>query len=370
LTLVHPYEETNVLRRTVQLSIVVVAIAVPAGAFAQAAPAQYFAVCGSQPNLPTVYFSGVLHGPVTAFQNLSSGFTEYLQQHYAYKGTVGCVPAANAVIAQNFITARSTALRNAKKIVVETGWSQSVVPPVLGAAPAAAVKKALPPAPAATGAGPAAGGSAGGPSELTSLLSAVFGNGGCAGSGASSANPSGAKPGAAAGAAGCQNSLAQVSGALSSVFSTASNAPASGNAVPNNTQPGRIDGGLGSAQADSTKLVVYGCGRQDTQVACVNELTNQNQKNTLLQAGDVWKDAFIVDDRGDRHPRTAGFFLNIDGDQRAQLDISYGKTARFILMFDGVQTKVQKVALRSTSGGLDVEEINLVTADAGAAARK
>jgi hypothetical protein len=75
---------------------------------------------------------------------------------------------------------------------------------------------------------------------------------------------------------------------------------------------------------------------------------------------------FIVDDRGDRHLRTSAFFLNVDGDQRPQLDISYGKSARFILMFDGVQTKFQKVALRSAAGGLDVEEISLVAANPGA----
>ena len=119
---------------------------------------------------------------------------------------------------------------------------------------------------------------------------------------------------------------------------------------------------MGSAQAQTTKLVVYGCGRQDTQVACVTQLINQSQKDTLVQASDIWKDTFVVDDRGDRHQRTAGFFLNVDGDQRQQLDISYGKSARFILMFDGVQTKVQKVALRSATGGLDVEEIGLIVA--------
>jgi hypothetical protein len=85
----------------------------------------------------------------------------------------------------------------------------------------------------------------------------------------------------------------------------------------------------------------------------------------LVHADGVWTDAFIVDDRGDRHQRVSGFFLNIDGDQRPQLDISYGKTARFILMFDGVPAKVQKVALRSATGGLDVEEIGLVVPSAG-----
>jgi hypothetical protein len=144
----------------------------------------------------------------------------------------------------------------------------------------------------------------------------------------------------------------------------AANANASAGGAKN-AQSGGQDGGLGGAQWQTTKLVVYGCGRKDLQVACVTELANQNQKDTLVQAGDVWADAFIVDDRGDRHQRTTGFFLNIDGDQRQQLDISYGKTARFILMFDGVPAKVQKVALRSATGGLDVEEIGLIAPNAG-----
>ena len=102
------------------------------------------------------------------------------------------------------------------------------------------------------------------------------------------------------------------------------------------------------------------------QVACVTELTNQDTKETLVQSGNIWKDTFIVDDRGDRHQRSNGFFLNIDGEQRPQLDISLGKTARFILMFDGVPTKVQKVTLRSATGGLDVEDISLIPPDAAA----
>jgi hypothetical protein len=37
-------------------------------------------------------------------------------------------------------------------------------------------------------------------------------------------------------------------------------------------------------------------------------------------------------------------------------------------MFDNVQTRVQKVALRSQIGGLDVEEIGLISADTQGAA--
>jgi hypothetical protein len=106
-------------------------------------------------------------------------------------------------------------------------------------------------------------------------------------------------------------------------------------------------------------LTVYRCARQGTQVLCDADLTNQNTQETLMQSADAWKDAFIVDDRGDRHPRTNGFFLNIDGEQRQQLDVSYGKSARFILAFDGVSDKVANVALRSTASGLHVENIPL-----------
>jgi hypothetical protein len=199
---------------------------------------------------------------------------------------------------------------------------------------------------------------------LASVLSSIFGNAGgsnaatgsgnaAAGSGNAAAGSSNAAAGGSNAAAGGNNAaIQQVSAALTSAFAAK---PASGS-----------DGALGSAQAQNTKLVVYGCGRQDAQVACVTTLANQDQKETLVKAGDVWKDAFIVDDRGDRHVRTSGFFLNVDGDQRPQLDISYGKSARFVLMFDGVQAKVQKVALRSPAGGLDIEEINLVGANAGA----
>jgi hypothetical protein len=363
LLLVQLHKETNVLGRTIPVSIAVLAAASSSVTRAPAAPAEFFVVCASQPTLPTVYFSGILYGPASAFPSFRSGFIEYLAQHYAYKGPVGCAPAANAQIAQNAIKAQSTALRNAKKNVVDTGWTQSALPPALSSAAPAAVQKAQTAAPA-TGAGAAgtANGSTGGSSQLATLLGAVFGGGSGTGNGVggcTSGQPAGAAggvkpPGAAAGASGCQNSLAQVSSALTSAFAA---------------QAGH-DAGLGSAQGDSTKLVVYGCGRQDTQVACVTELTNQNQKNTLVQSSEVWKDTFIVDDRGDRHQRTSGFFLNIDGDQRPQLDISYGKTARFILMFDGVQTKVQKVALRSATGSLDVEDISLIAAGAAGGAAK
>lgn len=120
------------------------------------------------------------------------------------------------------------------------------------------------------------------------------------------------------------------------------------------------DGALGMAQFGNTKLVVYGCGRQGTQVLCVTDLTNENAKDTLLESAAQWKDAFLVDDRGDRHSRTDGYFLNVDGDRRAEMDIDYGKSAHFILAFDAVQAKVEKVALRSATGGLSVADIALI----------
>lgn len=382
------------LRRSLQITMGIVAAACPCVTFGQAPAAPLFVVCGSQQNQPTVYVSGVLQGTKAALPGFQSGFTEFLVQHYAYKGVVGCLPTNSAVNAQNFINTRSTALRNAKKTVVDTGWNPGVpavpvanipvAPAVSTAAPAGAARSTNTAGPSTSGAAPStSGGAAGGVSQLTSALGNIFGGGsagttaaggtgsaGCGATTATSATPAttstaatAGKTGAAGNAgSGCQSALVQVSNALASVFKSA-NGAASTPSAPKSAPSSAPAGSLGSAQAQNTKLIVYGCGRQDMQVACVTDLANQSQKDTLVQAADIWKDAFIVDDRGDRHLRSAGFFLNIDGDQRPQLDIAYGKTARFILMFDGVQSKVQKVALRSTSG-LDVEEITVIDPNA------
>ena len=376
--------------RSLQSTVGVLASTCWAIPFGQAAPApQIFAVCGSQPNQPTIYFSGVLQGPAAGLQGFRDAFNEYLAQHYAYKGNVGCLPTNSAANAQNFINTRSTALRNAKRNVVETGWAETApgVASIAGAATAVKATAVMQSSTASAVSTPAAGaaqggGSAGGASQLTSVLSTIFGTGG-GGSAGAGGSASGAKTGSSgaangagasgAGSPGSQNTLMQVSNSLASVFGSKStgksaNGGASADAAPKSPPASAAGAGLGGAQWQTTKLVVYGCGRQDMQIACVTDLTNQNQKDTLVQSADVWKDAFIVDDRGDRHQRTSGFFLNVDGDQRPQLDISYGKSARFVLLFDGVQAKVQKVALRSQNGGLDVEEINLIVAGAAAQA--
>lgn len=340
-------------------SICVFLVACPAAVHGQAAPHEVFVVCGSQPNAPTVYFSGVMQGPTSAFQGFRNGFVTFLSQTYGYKGAVGCAPANTAANAQGTLNSRAAALRTQKKNVVETGWTESAAV----AAPAAAAPRA--PAAKAVGstAGRASAGSGGAAasssSELSGILGAVLGaGGGTGGTGAAAGGTAHAKDSTGASASTTdQGGATQVASALATVFSNKSAGGSSGGASTPAPEPSE---GLGSAQAQNTKLVLYGCGRQDTRVACVTELTNQNQKDTLVQSAAVWNDTFIVDDRGDRHPRSNGFFLNIDGDQRSQLDISYGKTARFILMFDGVPTKVQTVALRSGAGGLDVENINLV----------
>jgi len=401
--------------RSARLAMCLAAIvSLPTIAAAPSAPPQYFVVCASAPNLPTVYFSGIVPAQPTAFQEVRAGFADYLAQHFSYKGVVACAPTNSLANAQKAVESRSTALRNAKKNVVDTGWTEgggsvaahigaalspaaasvasqasatSAKPAVsVGTAAAAGGRAATASARSATagsgaGSGGGSGGGGAGTSDLASTLSGIFGTSGCSGgsNGASGGgggksdkakSASGAPSEAAGGDTGCQSPYAQVSSTLTSLFGgTASSTGGAQNAAGGDPRGGADppqQEGLGSAEAQSTKLVVYGCGRHDTQVACVTDLTNENQKDTLVLS-DVWKDAFIVDDRGDRHPRSKGFFLNTDGDQRSQLDIGYGKSARFVLLFDGVQSKVQKVALRSASGGLDVEDISLMASGGGAA---
>jgi hypothetical protein len=397
--------------RSARLAMCLVAIvSLPTIAAAPPAPPQYFVVCASAPNLPTVYFSGIVPAQPTTFPEVRTGFADYLAQHFSYKGAVACAPTNSLANAQKAVESRSTALRNAKKNVVDTGWTEgggsiaahigSALSPAAAsvasqasatsARPAASVGtaaaaggRAAHSATAGVGAGSGGGSGGAGTSDLASTLSSIFGTsagGGCSGgsNGASGGGKgdkgksgSGAPSEAAGGDTGCQSPYAQVSSTLTSLFGgTASSTGGAQNAAGGEPRGGAAppqQEGLGSAEAQSTKLVVYGCGRHDTQVACVTDLTNENQTDTLVLS-DVWKDAFIVDDRGDRHPRSKGFFLNVDGDQRSQLDIGYGKSARFVLLFDGVQSKVQKVALRTASGGLDVEDISLMASGGGAAA--
>jgi hypothetical protein len=340
-------------------SLLVLACAIQSAGAAQ--PGEIFGACASLGTLPTVYFSGVFAGPATAGAAFKSGFQEFLKRNYGYNGIVVCAPAVSAVAAMNIITTQSTKLRNVKKTVIDTGWTEPAGMAAAGGAATNLKAQANMPGTNTTPAGGAgAAGGAGGSPLATLLRNILNGAGGGAGAGPSTgAGGAGSKAGV--GGAGTGD---QLSNALGSAFSKQGSG-GGGSDGGKSSQQGLPDGALGAAQFQTTRLVVYGCGRQGKQVACVNELTNQNQKDTLVQAADVWKDTFIVDDRGDRHQRSSGFFLNVDGDQRLQIDLSFGKTARLVLLFDDVQARVQKVALRSNNGGLDVEEIHLIDTGSG-----
>ena len=119
------------------------------------------------------------------------------------------------------------------------------------------------------------------------------------------------------------------------------------------------------AQANNSILTVYGCSRQGTQIVCDTDLSNQDKSGTQLDSSVAWSDAYIIDDRGDRHARTIGFFLNIDGDKRVNLDVPYGQSVKYEFVFNDVQAKVTKVSLHSPTGGLDVESIPVTDPNAG-----
>jgi hypothetical protein len=76
-----------------------------------------------------------------------------------------------------------------------------------------------------------------------------------------------------------------------------------------------------------------------------------------MQSSTQWTDTYLIDDRGDRHTRAIGFFLNIDGEKRVDMDVPYGQSTRFVFVFNDVPAKVSQVSLHSSSGGLNVENI-------------
>jgi hypothetical protein len=393
----------------------------------QTAQPQLYVVCYSQQSQPTVYWSGVLQGPVTALPAFRTGFAQFLTQSFSYQGNVVCTPTNSAVNAQSMMQTGVNALRALKKNIVQTGWIQAATDgqtPKSGQAANNGQAATGPQTQSPTrpgGGNTGSGGDSSGASTAAQIIDSVLnsgsnpnaGSGGGAGAGGGgtpaaggasgakasqgqAANRAGGNGGGNGGNGANANPTSLVASTLSSLVAKGNSSNGSGGGAGNATTqgaPGQVrapgangggrgtagqaspaaasatnsrgglavpEGALGVAQFSTTKLTIYGCGRQAMQVVCVADLTNQNMQDTLVKSADVWKDTFIVDDRGDRHPRTSGFFLNIDGEQRQELDISYGKSARLVLTFDGVQTKVEKVTLRSATGGLDVEDIVLI----------
>ena len=85
-------------------------------------------------------------------------------------------------------------------------------------------------------------------------------------------------------------------------------------------------------------LTVYGCTRQGTQVLCDTDFNNQNQRTTQVNTA-WWRDVYLVDQYGDRHQRASAYFVNGAGEPRETLDIPYGQSARYIMVFNDFSTR-------------------------------
>ncbi len=296
------------LRRSAQITVAFFLALCPALLSGQAAPPQFYFVCYSQANLPTVYFSGVLLGPATAMLPFRSGFAQFLVQRFSYQGNVLCSPTNNAAIAQNWINTQATALRKVSKNVELTGLTETA----LQASAAAAARKCnqerfgkhatphrrqrrrranlqrqtrkittRPP---------------GWPPLLTTFLAPTEARttltgavraqereplarkAGQAKSTGTGANASGGSNGAAN-----QSPAAQLATTLAAIFGkNSTNSPtAGGNAARSTAGPGAQPasrtapakstpsglpaGALGEARSGNTSLIVYGCGRQEQQ---------------------------------------------------------------------------------------------------------
>lgn len=161
-------------------------------------------------------------------------------------------------------------------------------------------------------------------------------------------------------------SASSKSAASTKAASSKTATPASSSSAP--SRPALPAGALGMAQGSNSILTVYGCSRQGTQVLCDTDLSNQDKSGTQLDSSMAWSDTYVVDDRGDRHQRTIGFFLNVDGEKRINLDVPYGQSIRYILVFNDVPAQVSKISLHGTTSNLDVESIPVTDAKASPAA--
>lgn len=124
------------------------------------------------------------------------------------------------------------------------------------------------------------------------------------------------------------------------------------------------NGSYGSYQYGTGMLTIYGCARQGNQVVCDMDFNNQNQHQTMVNT-QWWRDMYVVDAFGDRHQRGSAYFVNGAGEPRETLDIPYGQTARYIMVFNEVPANAPTVSLHSPYGSIDIENMGL---DGGAAA--
>jgi hypothetical protein len=122
------------------------------------------------------------------------------------------------------------------------------------------------------------------------------------------------------------------------------------------------NGALSTVQYGPGTLTIYGCVRQGSQVACDTDFNNQNPNNTFVQ-NNWWRDAYLVDQFGDRHARATAYFVNGAGQPRDSIDIPYGQSARYIWIFNDVPGNAATASLHSPYGPIDVENM-LLDADA------
>ena len=105
-------------------------------------------------------------------------------------------------------------------------------------------------------------------------------------------------------------------------------------------------------------ITIYGCTRQGTQVLCDTDFNNQNQHSTQVNTA-WWGDMYMVDQNGDRHQRASAYFVNGAGEPREVLDIPYGQSARYIMVFNDFSPNVATAGLHSAYGKIDIENMAL-----------
>jgi hypothetical protein len=118
------------------------------------------------------------------------------------------------------------------------------------------------------------------------------------------------------------------------------------------------NGSLGTFQWGPGMITIYGCTRQGTQVLCDTDFNNQNQHSTQVNTA-WWGDMYMVDQNGDRHQRASAYFVNGAGEPREVLDIPYGQSARYIMVFNDFSPNVATAGLHSAYGKIDIENMAL-----------
>jgi hypothetical protein len=110
-------------------------------------------------------------------------------------------------------------------------------------------------------------------------------------------------------------------------------------------------------------MTAYSCFRSGAQVLCDFDVTNQG--NIRANAKQIYGDTHMVNGSGRVLPRTDAYFVDSDGSQFNDSQITPGSKVRMIMVFNNVPASTSSVSL--AQGSNTIQSVAIANQEPGAA---